>query len=96
MNDIAAVLGMGMISFLFLYFNTTIKDDHYLLKALTVIFFVTSILMLANFMFNGNANAIGTFYKAIVWYVRLFFLYLLGYLIWCLFKKGGWLSGWMK
>lgn len=48
------------------------------------------------FCHQNEKNTAGIFYNGIIWYMRLFFLYLILYFIYLTFKKGGYVERYMK
>ena len=79
-NQIAIVMALGILGFLFLYFAFKMDDGHFLLKLLSVFFALYTMLLLPQPFIIGTESVKEIFVKIPGWFFRIFALYFITYL----------------
>lgn len=81
------IFGVALIIFILLYFTFNLSQDHLFLKLLSIFFSITLLILIPSI--NLITNGTDILYKAMTWYVRLFFTYIIVYLGYRALKYSG-------
>ena len=78
------ILGVFAICFLLLYTAFKIdKEKHFILQLIILIFTIVVMILIPKTImdYSDNFATAGIFYKAVLWFIRIFWVYMFFYLI---------------
>jgi hypothetical protein len=82
MQTIAAIIGLSLMAFLFLYFSFNLSPEHFLLKIMMIFFSLFTIILIPSVVINGVDGIKDTFLKIPLWLFGAFVTYFCVYLFW--------------
>lgn len=84
--SLAAVIGLGIVLFAFLFWAFKLDQEHFLFKLLLLFFSCFIIVLIPSALLNGT-NVLTTFNKVTLWFFRLLFIYFFVYLLYNYAKR---------
>ena len=82
MLNIAMVIALGLVSFLFIYFSFNLDNDHFILKMFLIFFGLINLILIPSTMINGYSNTTNSFLKLVVSFFGIFIIYFSIYIFW--------------
>jgi len=84
---IAMIIGLTLVTFIYLYFAFNLMNDHFLLKIILIFFAVMTMMIIPAVIINGVIQTQTTFLKTTVWFFRLFITYFFVYMAYWWFQR---------
>lgn len=93
-NNLAVVIALLLLSFIFLYFAFNLTEDHFILRLLLLFFALIPTLLIARPLSHGFDESILKLLSIPTWFFRIFVCYFSVYLFYHWIKKSDILTKW--
>lgn len=87
LNNIALIIGVGVVSLIFFFIAFQLDNDHFLLKLIFIFAGLLTLIIIPTVLFNNFHLAGVRLLKNITWVFRIFVTYICIYLFWHWVKK---------